>query len=33
MLFEKTNYADDFPLSIQIIQVEEIPFHYHQESR
>lgn len=31
MLFKKTNYADDFPLSIQIIQVKEIPFHYHQD--
>lgn len=31
MLFEKTTYADDFPLNIQIIQVDEIPFHYHQD--
>ena len=31
MLFEKTNYADDFPLSIQIIQVDDVPFHYHQD--
>lgn len=29
MLFEKTIYPDDFPLNIQIIQVDEIPFHYH----
>ena len=31
MLFEKTIYPDDFPLNIQIIQVDEIPFHYHQD--
>ena len=31
VLFEKTTYSDDFPLSIQIVQVEEFPFHYHQD--
>ena len=31
MLFEKTNYPDDFPISIQIVEAEEFPFHYHQD--
>lgn len=29
MLFEKTVYEDDFPISIRILHVEEYPFHYH----
>ncbi len=31
MLFEKTTYLDDFPLSIRIVKVTEYPFHYHQD--
>lgn len=31
MLFEKTTYADDFPLNITIAHVEEYPFHYHHD--
>lgn len=31
MLFERTSYPDDFPMNIQIVQVEEFPFHYHQD--
>lgn len=31
MLFEKTTYVDDFPISIRIAKVTEYPFHYHQD--
>lgn len=31
MLFEKTTYLDDFPLSIRIISVTDYPVHYHQD--
>ena len=29
MLFEKTTYEDDFPISIRIMHVAEYPLHYH----
>lgn len=29
MLFEKTTYEDDFPISIRIMHVSEYPAHYH----
>lgn len=31
MLFEKTIYADNFPINIRIAKVTEYPFHYHQD--
>lgn len=31
MLFKKTTYTDDFPINITIAQVDEYPFHYHQD--
>lgn len=31
MLFEKTTYQNDFPINIRIVNVEEYPFHYHQD--
>lgn len=31
MLFEKTTYDDDFPMSIRIANVSEYPLHYHKD--
>lgn len=31
MFYEKTIYEDDFPIHIQIAQIEEYPLHYHKD--
>ncbi len=31
MLFEKTTYAEDFPINIRIAKVTEYPLHYHKD--
>ena len=31
MLFEKTTYAEDFPINISIAKITEYPLHYHKD--